>query len=65
MNVAADIIRRCLAESQIKQVELAKMMNEHPRNISEQLRRNKDIKFNKLTKMLELIGYEIIIARKG
>ena len=65
MKKAAEIVKKCLKNKKITQRALAERLKEDPRLISQQLRRDKDMKMERFFDVLEHIGYGVeIVERK-
>lgn len=62
---AAEIIRNILEKEQMNQTDLADRMGITRQNISQMLNRNKvSMRFDGFSKMVEALGYEIIVRKK-
>lgn len=62
---AAEIIRNILKKEQMNQTDLADRMGITRQNISQMLNRNKvSMRFDGFSKMVEALGYEIIVRKK-
>lgn len=59
----AEIVKSIMSETDINQTQLAKLVGmKNQSNVSEALKR--DIKFSLFQKMIEAMGYEIIVQKK-
>ena len=66
LKKAADIIISCLENKKMSQRQLALSMGEDVRYLNQQLNRQKDMKVERFTDVLDHIGYRIeIIDNKG
>ena len=62
---AAEIIRNILEKEKINQTDLADRMGITRQNISQMLNRNKvSMRFDGFSKMVEALGYEIVVRKK-
>lgn len=64
MIEASEIIMNCLKKQNMTQRELAAKLREDPRILNKQLKRDKDIKFGRVQRILNLIGYELQVVEK-
>ena len=62
MSKAADTIMNCLAEKNISQRQLAVSMGEDVRYLNQQLNRQKDMKVDRFTDVLDAIGYSMKVV---
>lgn len=65
MKKAADMIMSCLEEKNLSQRQLAACMGEDVRCLNQQLNRQKDMKVERFTDVLDHIGYRIEIVENG
>ena len=62
---AAEIVRKILEKEGINQRELAEKMGITRQNVSQMLNRNKvSMRFDGFSKMIQALGYEIIVRKK-
>ena len=62
---AAEIIRKILEKEELNQKELADKMGIARQNVSQMLNRNKaSMRFDGFSKMVQALGYEIIVRKK-
>lgn len=62
MKKAADTIMSCLEEKRMSQRQLAVSLGEDVRNLNQQLNRQKDMKVERFTDVLDHIGYRVEIV---
>lgn len=62
MKKAADTIISCLEEKGISQRQLATRMGEDVRYLNQQLKRQKDMKVERFTDVLDHIGYRVEVV---
>lgn len=65
MNKAADTIVNCLEEKKMTQRQLAAFMGEDVRYLNQQLHRQKDMKVERFTDVLDHIGYRLEVVDNG
>lgn len=63
METASVVIKKCLIETNINQVELAKMINKTPQSLNNKFSRNY-FTYEEVTKILDLLGYELRVVKK-
>lgn len=64
MKSAIEIIKDCMKESGIKQIDLAKKVKESKQIVSFRLKNAKDLKFGVFVKYLSCLGYEVVIKKR-
>lgn len=62
MKKAADAIMSCLEEKKMSQRQLAACMGEDVRHLNQQLNRQKDMKVERFTDVLDHIGYRVEVV---
>ncbi len=65
MNKAGKFIIACLEEKGMTQTDLARKMGEDRQSINQQINRLKDLKVERLSEVLEYIGYHLEIVDNG
>lgn len=65
MSKASEIVLECIENKKLTQTELAARVGEDRRNMNEQLRRQNDMKFDRVTKLVEASGYRLAVEETG